>query len=61
MLTITITIDLSKHARPTLAELEARGYQYEVDYWIELLYADPALMLDSAKFVLQRPPHPTKE
>ncbi len=49
---LEIVIDLGRHIGPTTLELEQSGYAYELDYWLDLLYADPPLMLDGASICL---------
>jgi hypothetical protein len=45
---LEITIDLSKYTELTEEELQSAGYENSLDYWLDLLYADPPLMLDGA-------------
>ncbi len=47
---LQITIDVDE--RPSKDELSTLGFATELEYWIDLIYEDPPLMLDGAKFEL---------
>lgn len=47
---LRITVELKSGSRPSDDELRAVGYQSEIEYWIDLVYADPPLVLDGATF-----------
>jgi hypothetical protein len=50
---LVITIDLTKHKLPTQAELDRSPHKGDLmDHLVELVYADPYLLLDDAKFDL---------
>lgn len=45
---LQITIDVD--SRPSQDELSVLGFATELEYWIDLIYTDPPLMLDGATF-----------
>jgi len=45
---LQITIDVD--SRPSKDELSVLGFATELEYWIDLIYSDPPLMLDGATF-----------
>lgn len=45
-----ITIDVDES--PSEEELSMLGFNTELEYWIDLIYSDPPLVLDGARFEL---------
>jgi len=47
---LQITIDVDES--PSEEELSMLGFNTELEYWIDLIYSDPPLVLDGARFEL---------
>lgn len=45
---LQVTIDIEQG--PDAEELSTLGFKSELEYWIDLIYEDPPLMLDDATF-----------
>ena len=48
---LQITIDIEQ--RPDAEELSTLGFKSELEYWIDLIYSDPSMMLDGAQFIIE--------
>jgi len=46
---LQITIDVEKLSKDDLSKV---GFNTELEYWIDLIYSDPPMLLDGARFEL---------